>query len=184
MAWSHNFGGEDGLLDRLELFEAPDVITTDPFDLDPGANGWTEAGGSVTSNGLGQASLQGTPTSSITKTFDLSDYETVLVLLDGENDGFNDDNDAVIASIDTGSGFVEVASQNGTASPYLLSGRLPESADRNASVDIRLTVDSTAGGQHTLFDQLTLRGKAIPEPSSLLLLTGLLAVRLRRRPLS
>lgn len=174
VTWNHNFNDEVMLLDRLVIVDAPLVLATDPFDADPAANGWTESG-EVTSNGSGQASLEGDLNSSITKTFDLSGFESILVNLEGLNDGFNDNADSVILEVDAGSGFVEVGRQRGTDSPYLLGALLPPEAENNPSVALRLTADSTFGGQDTLFDALTVRGAIVPEPSALMLL-GLAAV--------
>lgn len=182
MTWEHNDTGEDGYLDHLTIFEAPDEIATDPFDLDPAANGWTEGGGSVTSNGSGQASLQGTPTSWIQKEFDFSEYANILVNLEGINDGYNDrGDDHIIMEVDTGGGFAEIARQT-DGDPYLLGALLPAEADGNSSVLLRLKADSSAAGQDTLFDQLTISGLAIPEPASFALLAfGAAAALLRRR---
>ncbi len=177
VTWNHNFEDEDLLLDRLMIFEAPEIIETDPFDVDPAANGWTESG-SVESNGE-QALLGGDPASSITKTFDLTGYTNILVNLEGLNDGYNGLDDMVTVEVDAGNGFVEVGRQLGTDDPYLLGALLPPEADDNATVTLRLTADSSYSGQDTKFDNLTLRGALIPEPTSLMLLAagGLLALR-------
>lgn len=182
MTWEHNNAGEDGYLDHLTLFEAPDVIASDPFDLDPASNGWTESGGTVESNGDGTVSLQGTPSSSITKTFDFSKVENILVELEGINDGYNANDDQVILEIDSGSGFVEAGVHIGTDSPYTLGALLPTDAENNSSVALRLIADSSFSGQDTKFDQLTIRGLVIPEPSTALLLLLGASAFLTRRP--
>lgn len=177
VTWNHNFDDEDLLLDRLVIFPAGEIIETDPFDLDPADNGWTESG-SVGSNGE-QALLGGDPASSITKTFDLTGYTNILVNLEGINDTYNGLDDMVTVEVDAGDGFVEVGRQLGTDSPYLLGALLPPEADDNAGVTLRLTADSSYSGQDTKFDNLTLRGALIPEPASLTLLAvgGLLGLR-------